>query len=259
MRKLVGIRGHRGAGKESVAFLLACSLDFIRRTSGQIEKDEWDKAFDLMYFKSVSELVDDKSSAFENTSFTHVYLDAFGDSPKAMVLQLLGCNAKYLWDEFWKDHAVVDLQTFEIEEVVELPEGLITADDLVDGYGVGKMSLRDFILYFGQTVMQKYFGQDVWVKSVSQYNKNNRDCSFFENDIRIYTDVKAPTELSYLIDQGAVIVNVERKGRKKKGGLDLLKDDTRWDYNVQIKGDDLMSVKDDIRKIAEDIYYEKDN
>ena len=118
------------------------------------------------------------------------------------------------------------------------------------------MSLRDFILYFGQTVMQKYFGQDVWVKSTAQNDKRNEE--YFEYGFRIYTDIKAPTELTYLIDKHAVIINVERRGFKKKGGLDLLRDDTRWNYNIEIKGNDLMSIKDKILEIAENIYWDRD-
>lgn len=260
MKKLIGIRGHRGAGKESVAYLLASSLEFIRKFKDKdIDKDEYNKAFDLMYFKSVNDLVSDKMSAFENANFQFVYLDAFGDTPKAMVLQLLGCKPEYLWNEWWKDHAVVNMKTFEIREVDELPSDLLTSESLKDGFNDGEMSLREFILYFGQTVMQKYFGQDVWVKAVAQYNKNNRDCSFLDDTVRIYTDVKAPTELTYLIDAGALIINVERRGRKKEGGLNLLKDDPRWDYNIRIHGDDLMSIKDSIKEIAEFVYNEENN
>ena len=265
MQKLVGIRGHRGAGKDSVAFLLASTLEFIDHAE-RFEIGHWEaenKQFNIMYNDAVKKLVDDKDEAFSNANFKYVYLDAFGDAPKAMVQQLLGCDYKYLWEEYWKDHAVVDLKTFNIEEVNELPNDLMNPDDMKHyvpscfnntSWGAPiKMSLRDFILYFGQTVMQKYFGQDVWVKSVSQNDKRNEE--YFEDGIRIYTDIKAPTELSYLIDKQAVIINVERRGYKKKGGLDLLKDDNRWDFNIQIKGNDLMSIKDDIFKIAKQIYW----
>lgn len=268
MQKLVGIRGHRGAGKDSVAFLLASTLEFIDYTE-RFEIGQWEaenKQFNIMYNDAVKKLVDDKDSAFSNANFKYVYLDAFGDAPKAMVQQLLGCDHKYLWEEYWKDHAIVDLKTFDIEEVDELPtDGLLTPDDLKlyipscfkEWSNPIKMSLRDFILYFGQTMMQKYFGQDVWVKSVAQNDTRNEE--YFEDGIRIYTDIKAPTELTYLINKQAVIINVERRGYKKKGGLDLLKDDTRWNFNIQIKGNDLMSIKDDILKIAEHIYYGKEN
>jgi len=263
MQKLVGIRGHRGAGKESVAFLLAQALEFIEM-SERLEvnnEEDYKKHFNIMYNKSVKALVDDKDKAFAEANFNFVYLDAFGDAPKAMVQQLLGCDFKYLQEEYWKDHAVVDLRTFNIEEVDELPEDLIDPNYLktqtywIDrGFANGiKMSLRDFILYFGINVMQKYFGQDVWVKSTAQNDRRNEE--YFEDGIRIYTDIKAPTELTYLIDKQAVIINVERRGFKKRGGLDLLKDDTRWDFNLQIKGNDLMSIKDDILKIAEHIYW----
>lgn len=265
MQKLVGIRGHRGAGKESVAFLLAQALEFIEM-SERLEannEEDYKKHFNIMYNESVKALVDDKDKAFTDADFKYVYLDAFGDAPKAMVQQLLGCDFKYLQEEKWKDHAVVDLRTFKLEEVDELPEGLMDPS-LMMSYCPSflnderckdecKMSLRDFILYFGINVMQKYFGQDVWVKSTAQNDRRNEE--YFEDGIRIYTDIKAPTELTYLINKQAVIINVERRGYKKKGGLDLLKDDTRWDFNVQIKGNDLMSIKDDILKIAEHIYW----
>ena len=269
MQKLVGIRGHRGAGKESVAFLLAQTLEFIETSErlGSDNGEDYKKRFNIMYNESVKELVDDKDKAFADADFKHVYLDAFGDAPKAMVQQLLGCDFKYLQEERWKDHAVVDLRTFNIEEVDELPNDLMDPSSMMH-YCPSfldderckdecKMSLRDFILYFGINVMQKYFGRDVWVKSTAQNDKRNEE--YFEDGIRIYTDIKAPTELTYLIDKQAVIINVERRGYKKKGGLDLLKDDTRWDFNIQIKGNDLMSIKDDIKKIAEDIYYGKEN
>ena len=252
MQKLIGIRGHRGAGKESVAYLLASAIEYFNNPGA-------DEPFDVMYQKAVDRLVENKDEALSNIELSIVYLDAFGDAPKAMVQQLLGCDFKYLWEEYWKDHAVVDLQTFEVEEVEVLPDGLITADDLKDGFGVGRMSLREFILYFGINVMQKYFGQDVWVKSTARNDMLNEEGEFTSDGIRIYTDIKAPTELAYVIGRGGKIINVERKGYKKKGGLDLLKGDDRWDYLIEIKGDDLMSIKDDIKQIAESLLYDRES
>ena len=265
MQKLVGIRGHRGAGKESVAFLLASTLEFIDYSERLEISNHGDyiKHFNIMYNDTVKDLVDNKDKTFAEADFKYVYLDAFGDAPKAMVQQLLGCDFKYLQEERWKDHAVVDLRTFTLEEVDELPEGLMDPSTMMSycpsylnderSKGECKMSLRDFILYFGINVMQKYFGQDVWVKSTAQNDRRNEE--YFEDGIRIYMDIKAPTELSYLINKHAVIINVERRGFKKHGGLDLLKDDTRWDFDLQIKGNNLMSIKDDILKIAEHIYW----
>jgi hypothetical protein len=264
MQKLIGIRGHRGAGKDSVAYLIGCTLGFIDESERLEIKSQEDyiKHFNIMYNDAVKALVDNKEQAFGEFDWDRVYFDSFGDAPKVMIQQLLGCEPKYVWDEYWKDHAVVNLRTFHIEEVDELPEDLIDPSTMMSycpsflerSEDPCKMSMRDFILYFGQSVMQKYFGQDVWVKSTAMNDKMNEE--YFEDGIRIYTDIKAPTELTYLIDKHAVIINVERRGYKKRGGLDLLKDDTRWDYNVQIKGNDLMSIKDDILKIAENIYWD---
>ena len=267
MKNIIGIRGHRGAGKESVAYLLATTLEFIDSSE---ELEVWDeesrrKEYDLLYETAVESLVRDKDGTLSNHNFKKVYLDAFGDAPKAMVQQLLGCDFKYLWDEWWKDHAIVDLKTFDVIETdnINLEEYDVVSISYIDNYAFilnterhPYMMLRDFILYFGQNVMQKYFGADVWVKSTSQNDKRNTE--FFEDGFRIYTDIKAPTELSYVIGRGGVIVKVERNGYKKKGGLDLLNGDDRWDYEVKIKGNDLMSIKDDILKIAEKIYFDNE-
>lgn len=264
MNKLIGIRGHRGAGKESVTYLIAKTLQYINDTNASSDSDP--NRYTETYKQWIQELVDDKNSAFSNIDLNCVYIDSFGDAPKAMVQQLLGCDFKYLWDEYWKDHVVVDLKTFDIEEVNELPEGLMSPDDLpnyVPGCfnddrwtGDIKMTLRDFILYFGINIMQKYFGQDVWVKSTAQNDKMNEG---FEEGFRIYSDIKAPTELTYVINRGGKIINVERKGRKKIGGMDLLKGDDRYDYLVSIKNDDLMSIKDTIWEITNKLYYDEEN
>jgi len=262
MNKLVGIRGHRGAGKESVAYLIANTLQYIDNEEALEINVSDPKLFTEAYTEWVRRLVDDKNKALSELNLKYVYIDSFGDAPKAMVQQLLGCDFKYLWDEYWKDHAVVDLRTFDIEEVDELPEGLMDPS-LMMSYCPSflnderckdecKMSLRDFILYFGINVMQKYFGQDVWVKSTAQNDKMNEG---FDNGFRIYSDIKAPTELTYVINRGGKIIKVERKGYRKNGGMDLLKNDDRFDYLISIKGDDLMSIKDTIWDIANKIYW----
>lgn len=243
MNKIIGIRGHRGAGKTSVAYLLGNALELL--ADGNIDK------YDELYEGWVKGLID----GWVDNQFNYVYIDSFGDAPKAMVQQLLGCDFKYLWEDGWKDKAVVNLKTFDIEEVID--DNLISIDEIQNWLNNGaqeekKILLRDFILYFGQNVMQNCFGKDVWVKSTSQNDKRNED--IFDNQIRIYEDIKAPTELSYIINKGGKIINVERNGYKKKGGLDLLKDDDRWDYCINIKGDDLMSIKEKILNIAKEIY-----
>ena len=265
MQKIIGIRGHRGAGKESVAFLLAKSLEWMH-VRGESNLTSTKEDFDVVYGEWTEEFIKDKDKAINDSDWKYVYLDAFGDAPKAMVQQLLGCDFKYLWDEYWKDHAVVDLRTFNIIEVDSFDnyEGDLVSPSYLGNYTFilndppltqPQMTLRDFILYFGQTVMQRYFGQDVWVKSTAQNDHRNE--SILDTGYRIFKDIKAPTELSYVIGRGGVVVNVERKGRKKVGGLDLLKDDDRWDYKVSIKGDDLISIKDEIYKITKEIYENK--
>lgn len=266
MYNLIGIRGHRGSGKDSVAYLLAKTIDWFDIDEEYEVNEPFDnEAYQRAYKQWVDDLLKDKEKTISEADLRVVYLDAFGDAPKLMVQQLLGCDSKYLREEKWKDHAVVNLRTFEIEEVDELPEGLMEPSTMMSycpsfldderSEGECKMSLRDFILYFGINVMQKYFGQDVWVKSVAMNDKRNVSL-FGDDSYRIFTDVKAPTEVSYIKDNGGKVINVQRKGHVKNGGLDLLKNDKRWDYLIEVNGD-LNSIRKDIVNIAVDIYYGK--
>jgi hypothetical protein len=115
------------------------------------------------------------------------------------------------------------------------------------------MTLREFILYFGIYVMQNAFGRNVWVKSLIANNKYYN--GLFQDDCnryKIFPDIKASSEITYIKDKGGVIVKVSRPGHKKVGGMDLLRGDSRYDYEVVIDGE-LESLSSQILKIANEI------
>ena len=69
MNKLVGIRGHRGAGKESVAYLLANTLQYIDGEE-ELEINTSDpERFTQAYTRWVEKLVNDKNKALANKVF----------------------------------------------------------------------------------------------------------------------------------------------------------------------------------------------
>ena len=101
-------------------------------------------------------------------------------------------------------------------------------------------------------VMQRFFGVDVWVKSLEMgYKILPED---YYNDYKIYFDVKTPTEVSYIRNKEGLIININRSLNKKESkDLNKLSKDNRIDYNIEIKGS-LKDLKNQIIDICKDIY-----
>jgi hypothetical protein len=258
----VGVRGHRGSGKKSFAALLANTLDILFSKSENKRED-----FDEKYGGWVDQIMktpDKIPSDLLSTKYT--YIDAFGDVPKEFVRMLIGTSQDEMDNQYLKDNMFVNLRTFGRK-----PKELMTDEELGNIYDIAQvynkfwkrdeievikddiwLSLRNFIIYFGQTIMQTYFGANVWLKSI----KANEDEDFY-NDVkcRIYSDVKTPSELTYIENKNGIIIKLNRPGNHKKNTdlYDLeLANDNRYDYSVDVNGD-LMSVKEDIWRIGNEL------
>lgn len=253
----IGIRGHRGAGKSSIAWLLANAIDFIQQGHGGFLDKEM---FSIMYRKWCDQIMEN-SSIVNEVSFTFTYLDSFSDSIKTFIQLLLGCPSEYLYEDVYKDTIIVNFRDFSCKNIDEFDEvTLISAAELYDSMDKDQdpqpmtknlyMTLREFILYFGLEVMQRYFGRNVWVKSLRS-NSNILD-NFYgsEKAYKIFMDLKTPAEATYIKQHNGYIVNVIRPGNKKgNSGLERLGRDDRIDYTVEVKGD-LYSTMDQIKNIA---------
>lgn len=253
----IGIRGHRGAGKSSIAWLLANTIDFIQ--SGH--KGFLDKELFAVFYKNWCQKIMEDPNIVNETSFRFVYLDSFSDSIKTFIQLLLGCPSEYLYEDVYKDTIVVNFRDFSCKNINEFEElTLISANELYESIDkdlnaqpITKnlyMTLREFILYFGLEVMQRFFGRNVWVKSL-RVNSDMLD-SFYGNEksYKIFMDLKTPAEATYVKQHNGIIVNVVRPGHTKgQSGLERLGRDDRIDYTVEVNGD-LYSTMDQIKNIA---------
>jgi hypothetical protein len=256
----IGIRGHRGAGKSSIAWLLGNTINFIKGGNEGLLGSE---LFEHMYDRWCDQIMMNPNIINES-SIQSVYLDSFSDSIKTFVQLLLGCPEEYLREDSYKDSIVVNLRDFSCTPIEQLGEvNLTSASDLYDSVDKDAdpqpimkniyMSLREFILYFGLDVMQRFFGRNVWVKSL-RVNTEMLD-KFYDGKgmYRIYMDLKTPAEATYIKQQNGLIVNVVRPGHKKgQSGLERLGRDDRIDFAIEITGD-LKETKTDIINIAKAI------
>lgn len=264
----VGIRGHRGSGKKSFAALLGNTMDILLSYPSTYMHYDRDtrSAFDNNYDEWVGAIMASPDSIPSEISNLHyVYLDAFGDIPKTFVQLMLGVTAADLDNNDTKDNIIINLKDFSKAWRNELPEDLelMTAEQVYemrhtmsapsiikfDTY----MTLREFVLYFGKDIMQRYMGLNVWIKALNANSELFNNLFSEDAAYKIYCDIKTKSEVSYIKDNGGVIVKISRPNHKKDGRyVDDLRSDKRYDYAVTINGD-LMSVKEDIWKIANEI------
>ena len=263
--KYIGVKGHRGSGKKTVAYLLGQTIEYLVEHSNQIMSiEEFRECFKL-WCKDICENEDIIYSA----ELKHVYFDSFGDAPRLFVSMLIGCPNWWTSDDEKKDKVVVCLNDFSYvdysEEVTEDGVPLMTADEVKENMlellwdnldkpvDLSKeeniyMTLREFILYFGMNVMQDWFGKNVWVKC---YKANSMlFTNIFDDGVcRIYSDVKSASEAQYIRDREGIIIGVERPGHRKKDTQLSFDNGMKDDYKIKI-GPNLEDLADPILDIA---------
>ena len=237
----IGIRGHRGSGKNTVAYLLANTIQYL------LDKCE-DDMFDLHWNIWCDRIIDNEQNALNNLDTYNVYLESFGFMPKMLVELITNIPHDYIESDYHKDHLFINVRTLDWKIVDDLKDKPMTVDlnafrnhmhtfrgDMSAYTREPFMSLRDFIVYFANTCMSA-LGQDIWVKSV-----RNNELREDENDVynigprfKIFKDIKAPSELTYIKEKNGIVIKVIRPGNMKKNqGVELLKDDDRWDFEIE--------------------------
>ena len=184
----IGIRGHRGAGKKSIAYLLGQTIDYLIENEGKLLVG---KTYDELYEQWVEDVMTNED-AIHDIGLDNVYFDSFADTLKLFVELLTGIPNEYIYNDHYKDHVVINIRDFSHTYYEEIPDTiqLLTRDELYklmpkdsNPNTIMKnlyMTLREFILYFGIDVMQRFLGLNVWVKSLRQ--SEERLNSLFNED-----------------------------------------------------------------------------
>ena len=256
MKKYIGIRGHRGSGKNTISYLLGQTINFIL-TSTRLTEDQRKIFYNTMYTHWCEEFIKDEST---NLSSRYVYLDSFGDTPKMLVNMLTNIPVEYIYSDYYKDHCIINIGTFEMDVVESVENQLYTSSELIKLIQENSMldldkvymTLREFIIYYA-TVTSMFLGRDVWVKSKRADESRLGELDLDNNDkYIIFTDIKAPTEVTYIKEKNGWIIKLERPNHKKSDkGIDALDNDHRVDFTINI--DNLFELKEEIYNIAKKI------
>ena len=255
----IGIRGHRGSGKKSISYLLGNTIEYLIKSGDKILAE---KSYDELYDSWVDEIMKDEDIIYQS-KLSYIYFESFGDTLKVFVNMLTGIDPNLIFNGYYKDHTIINLKDFTHTVYDKIPTDikLVTKEEMYESIKKDSkplaftknmyMTLREFILYFGQEVMQRFFGLNVWVKSL----RVNSDLIWDRNDknqYKIFTDIKTPSEVTYVLDQGGCIVNLSRPSNRKKAKFENLTKDGRVDYTIYIGGD-LYEIKNQILEIAKQI------
>lgn len=271
--KYIGIRGHRGSGKNTIAYILGNLMQYLIDTYGAsisfttTNEILSDKYFDVAYKVWCDCIKRDESKALNDMNTPNVYLESFGDTPRILLQLITNIPIEYFYSDYYKDHIIVQLKDFSWSEVDNTEEFKIDINQLIQKIENGdmdevdnsnlKLTLRDLIVYFA-TVNMKYMGQSIWVKSVKCSEMNNSYEEYYNigQQYKIFRDIKASTELTYIKDHNGIIIKVNRpKFKKSVIGVESLDNDNRYDYNITINSDieNDITLKHNLLNIALDI------
>ena len=251
--KYIGIRGHRGAGKSTISYLLGNTINFLLKKS--------EDNFDELYRTWCDDIIKDEKIIHE-CSLDYVYFDSFSDTLKFWVRLLIGCPDDYIYDDYYKDHTVINLKDFSYKIYDEIPQNLklYTHEELYSVMPKDRapititkniyINLRNFIMYFGLEIMQRFFGANVWVKSLKSSSEFYNSIFNEENSIKIFIDIKTPGEVTYIKNNNGIVIKVSRPQPSK--GIDKLSQDNRFDYEI-IVDKELYDTKENILNISKRI------
>lgn len=242
---VIGITGHRGSGKTSIGYLLGNTLNSLRRhhTKEEIFED----------YKDWCDTIKQNNNAAYDCCLDYVYFDEFGEMPKSFVAQLLGIDMSVLDNDTLKDTMFVNMSDFKLytyDKSIKVinGEGLLSRPPKKwkDTY----ISLREFIKVFSIDIMQRFFGNDVWLKS-KRVNEEKWNC--FIDGWKLFTDVKTKEEINYIKDNNGIIIRTIRPLHRKavEGITNTQNADS--DFIIDTEGQ-LIDLFDKIYDIAKQIY-----
>lgn len=241
----IGITGHRGSGKTSVAYLLGNMLELIKMGYNECVLKE--------HFIVWCETIKANQNAIYDCALNNVYFDEFGEMPKSFVAQLLSIDMSVLDNDTLKDKMYVSLKDFRLYSD-DGSLNTVTSEDILSNNGKRwnnhYISLREFTKCFSIDIMQRFFGSDVWLKTL---RVNDEKWNEPDRGWRLFSDVKTKDEIQYIKDKSGVLIKTKRPSNKKHNTGITNIDNCNADYEINTEGE-LLDMFDAIYNMAHQIY-----
>lgn len=242
--KYIGITGHRGSGKTSVGYLMGNTMDAILKGRDKNNIKEC--------FNTWCEDIKRSKNVIYDCVLDYVYFDSFGEMPKAFVAQLLSIDMSVLDSEVMRDNMYVNMKDFRLYAYDESFK-IITSDDILNNTSKRwkdcYISLREFTNCLSLTIMQRFFGADVWLKSLVV---NDEKWQTNTDAWTIFLDVKTKEEMKYINDKNGIVIKTVRPSHRKSNAGIVSTDAGTADYVINTEGQ-LIDLFESIYSVAEKI------
>lgn len=250
----IGIKGHRGAGKSSLSYLIGKTISYIHKRHADPTQD--------VYNEWVMEVMKDEN-IIHHTPIHNVYFDSFSTQVYTFIQLLLGCKGEDLYSDDYKDSMCVNLKTLTLQEINSTIKLTSRKDvyEMINKEGNPRaihkdiyITLRDFIIYFGLDVMQRFLGTNVWVKVTNNLDRDILEYyESYKNMYKIMADIKTSAEISYIKQREGVIVEIVRPSNKKgKSDLSEMVVESDTDFKIVVMGD-LQSTRESVINTSNNI------
>ena len=208
MRNLlyIGLNGYAGSGKDTVAKMLYCILNYDWET----KEECWNK-FKKEYATSVRPY----ATMGRNPQDNLCTCIAFADRLKDICAAMFGVPVDYFY--YNKNNSWICInKDFEYTETRPRDEFIITSEDFYtckDSYKYSSnryyMSLREILVYVGTYICQDYINENTFVNSVK--NRLER-ISLDSTDLKyvICTDVRFVHEVDFIKQNSGIMINIIR-------------------------------------------------
>lgn len=243
----IGIHGLAGSGKDTVAKMLYCLLNFDKSEAKKYYKDNFNDNDNL---KLISSATYRSRSALGNTDKCTCM--AFADSCKRICSNIFGISLDKFYHD--KENQWVCINNGFTYTDKKPYFGIITAEEffrnreaMLHSITDIWMSLRELLVYVGTYVLQEAFGRNIFVNNVEKQLRNELCKSGSSNlEYVIFTDVRFPHEVEYIKNHNGVIINIVRKSAKQLDNIaeHELDDADYYDFTVENNGtfDDLFNL-----------------
>lgn len=249
--KLIGIVGHRGSGRKTYAWMVANTIEYIMKKQ---PTDTYNN-----FYQALCQMVK-SNEQIATHSTTHVTLDTFSGSIYDLI-KIINANLTEIdmSDRKEREEYVVNVGEMEVKNVEEQQPN-ITANEIIRLLNECPENVRlndcwllldEYIMYIACYVFKRYFGKNFWMQHLLSYETLNSD-PMFDNEYRIYIDVKTDEELNYIRQRGGVIVEIKNPNRYVVGGYMSLHS-FQPDYLFEPDGD-LTANADRVLELTKSIY-----
>lgn len=204
----IGLHGYAGSGKDTVAKMLYCILNF----------DKWnskEEAYNF-YVKNYNTLIAPYATLNNNDNDKYCTCIAFADKLKELCSVLFGVPLKYFYYNKSNSWLCIN-KDFEYTENEPNKDFIITAEDYFyckDKYLYEQdkyyMSLREILVYVGTYILQYNICKNVFVNSVK--NNIKQITNKYDNKLSyvICTDVRFLHEYNFIRDNTGIMIDIVR-------------------------------------------------